>query len=143
MRVIRRIPQILGVSLLVAALLSMLWLDWPASTLSRDEAIQTALRAPGNDPLPRSRLSGVKLIHRFDLPALVGQDGATDAKSWDRVWVVVVKGMLIDPTMPGGPPITYTLEVIRDHRPAVVEFYNENGPGDLPASWDQFIDLAG
>jgi hypothetical protein len=28
---------------------------------------------------------GAKLIHRFDLPKIIEQDGATDAKPFDRV----------------------------------------------------------
>jgi hypothetical protein len=74
-------------------------------------------------------------------PRVIGQDGATDAKPWDRVWVVVLKGDLIPATMPGGPPTTYTVEVIRDRRPAVVAFHVGVGPRERPANWDQLIDL--
>lgn len=118
-----------------------LWLNWPGSTISRAEAIEAALRAPWNEQLPADRITGVKLIHRSDLPRVIGQDGATDAKPSDRVWVVVVKGELIPATMPGGPPTTYTVEVIRDRQPPVVELYAGGGPGNRPPQWDQLVDL--
>ncbi len=113
----------------------------PKSTISRDEAIRTALHAPWNQQLPTGLVAGVKLIHRYDLPRVIGQDGATDAKPWDQVWVVVLKGDLVPATMPGGPPPTYTVEVIRDRRPAVVEVYVSGRPGERPANWDQLMDL--
>jgi hypothetical protein len=126
----------------VAALAAItLLLVWPKSTLSRDEAIRAALQAPWNEQLPADRVTGVKLIHRFDLPKVIGQDGATDAKGSDRVWVVVLKGTVIQPSMPGGPPSTYTVEVVRDQRPAVVEVYYGGGPGERPANWGQLPDL--
>ena len=43
--------------------------------------------------------------------------------------------------MPGGPPATYTVEVIRDQKPAVVELYVSGGPGELPPNWDQLVGL--
>jgi hypothetical protein len=140
-RISKRTASLLGSAGLLAAVAATgLWV-WPGSTVSRDEAIQTALRAPGNGQLPLALVTGVKLVHRLDLPKLIDQDGSTDAKPWDRVWVVVVKADLIPATMPGGQPPTYTVEVIRDKRPAVVEVYFGSGPGNRPANWDQVLDL--
>ncbi len=134
------LPAAIGslIALLVAVTLLV---GWPKSAISRQEAVRAALHAPWNQQLPTDLVTGVKLIHRFDLPKVIGQDGATDARSWDRVWVVVLKGELIPASMPGGPPSTYTVEVIRDSRPAVVEIYVSGGPGERPANWDQLRDL--
>jgi len=52
------------------------------------------------------------------------------------------KGTLIDPSLPQPRPIPYTAEVIRDEKPARIEFYSEDGPGDLPPRWDELIELA-
>src|ERR1700737_4324904 len=84
--------------LVAVVIATALWLNWPGSTISRAEAIDAALRAPWNEQLPADRITGVKLIHRSDLPRVIGQDGATDAKPSDRVWVVVVKGEVIPAT---------------------------------------------
>jgi hypothetical protein len=135
-----RLPAAIGGLVAVLAVGTLL-VAWPRSTISREEAIRTALHAPWNRQLPTDLVTGVKLIHRFDLPKVIGQDGATNAKSSDRVWVVVLKGELIPASMPGGPPATYTVEVIRDSRPAVVEVYVSGGPGERPANWDQLMDL--
>src|ERR1700719_548193 len=132
----RELPAAIGGLVAVLAAVTLL-LGWPKSAISRQEAIQTALHAPGNQQLPADLVTGVKLIRRFDLPRLIGQDGATDAKPWDRVWVVALKADLIPATMAGGQPTTYTVEVIRDRRPAVVEVYVSGGPGDRPGNWDQ------
>jgi hypothetical protein len=134
------LPTAIGGLVAVLAAATLL-VGSPKSTLSRQEAIRTALNAPWNEQLPTDRVAGVKLIHRFDLPSVTGQDGAMDAKPWDRVWVVVLKGEVIPASMPGGPPTTYTVEVIRDRRPAVVEVYVGGGPGERPANWDQLMDL--
>src|SRR5256885_15331741 len=134
------LPAAIGGLVAVLAAVTLL-LGWPKSTISRQEAIRTALHAPWNQQLPTDLVTGVKLIHRFDLPKVIGQDGTTDAKPWDRVWVVVLKGDLIPATMPGGPSTTYTVEVIRDRRPAVVDVYVSGGPGERPANWDQLMDL--
>jgi hypothetical protein len=118
MRVTKCSSVFWGTAGLVAVVVATgFWLNWPGSTISRADAIRAGLRAPWNEQLPADRLTGAKLIHRFDLPKVIGQDGATDAKPLDRVWVVVVKGGLIPASMPGGPPTTYTVEVIRDRRP--------------------------
>ena len=82
------------------------------------------------------------MIHRFDLPIVIGQDGATDARPWDRVWVVSINRMLISPSEPGSRPVTYTVEVIRDQAPAKIELYSEDGPGNRPPGWDSLIDLS-
>src|SRR2546421_12511650 len=128
--------------LVTVVIATALWLDWPGSTISRSDAIRAALHAPWNEELPADRINGAKLIHRFDLPKVIGQDGTTDARPSDRVWVVVVKGELIPATMPGGPSTTYTVEVIRDRRPPVVEVYVGGGLGDRPQHWDELVDLA-
>jgi hypothetical protein len=128
-----------GIAAVLAA--TTLWLVSSKATLTRDEALRAALNAPGNEQLPISRVTAVKLIHRYEIATIIGQDGATDTKPWDRVWVVVLKGAIITPSMPGGPTATYTITLIRDRKPAVVELYDANGPGDLPANWDQLIDL--
>lgn len=142
MRITSRPAALAGSVVLVAAVaVTTLWLFWSPSTLSRDEAIRTALLAPWNEQLSSDLVTGVKLIHRVDLPKVIGQDGSTDAKPWDRIWIVVLKGDLIPATMPGGPPTTYTVEVIRDRRPAVVEVYVSGGPGERPANWDHLVDL--
>jgi len=135
-----RLPAAIGGLVAVLAVLTLL-IAWPRSTISRQDAVRAALHAPWNQQLPTDLVTGAKLIHRFDLPKVIGQDGATDARSWDRVWVVVLKGELIPASMPGGPPATYTVEVIRDSRPAVVELYVSGGPGERPANWDQLMDL--
>src|SRR5438132_1184506 len=134
------LPTAIGGLLAVLAAVTLL-VGWPKSAISRQEAVRAALHAPWNRQLPTDLVTGVKLIHRVDLPKVIGQDGATDARSWDRVWVVVLKGELIPASMPGGPPATYTVEVIRDSRPAVVELYVSGGPGERPANWDQLMDL--
>ena len=122
-----------------ALAVSVLWLYWPGSTLSREQAIEAALQMPSNSRLPANGVTGAKLIHRFDLVKVIEQDGAGDAKPFDRVWVVVVKGDLF----PSGamPPVTYTLEVIRDNKPARVELYYGGGPGARPTHWDELVDL--
>jgi hypothetical protein len=130
----------LGAAALAAA--SALWLYWPGSTLTRQEAIDTAELEPGGFRLAADRVIGSKLIHRFDLPKIIEQDGATDARPFDRVWVVVVKGELIPSTMGGTPPATYTVEVIRDMKPPRVEVYYGGGPGNKPPAWDGLVDLA-
>jgi hypothetical protein len=119
---------------------SALWLYGPWSTLTRVEVIETALVAPSGFQLEASWVTGVKLIHRFDLPKLIEQDGGTDARPFDRVWVVAMKGNLIPSTV-GGPPSTYTLEVIRDLKPPRVELYYSGGPGYRPPAWDELGDL--
>ena len=136
----RELPAAIGGLVAVLAVVTLL-VGWPKLTISRQEAVRTALHAPGNQQLPTDLVTGVKLIHRSDLPKVIGQDGATDARPSDRVWVVVLKGELIAASMPGGPPATYTVEVIRDSRPAVVELYVSGGPGERPANWDQLMDL--
>jgi hypothetical protein len=136
----RELPTAIGGLVAVLAAVTLL-VGGPKSTISREETIRTALHAPWNQQLPTGLVTGVKLIHRYDLPRVIGQDGATDARPWDRVWVVVLKRDLVPATMPGGPPRTYTVEVIRDRRPAVVEVYVSGGPGERPASWDQIMDL--
>jgi len=120
-----RLPATIGGLVAVLAVLTLL-IAWPRSTISRQDAVRAALHAPWNQQLPTDLVIAVKLIHRFH---------------WDRVWVVVLKGELIPASMPGGPPATYTVEVIRDSRPAVVEIYVSGGPGERPANWDQLMDL--
>ena len=108
-----RLPAAIGGLVAVLAAVALL-VGWPRSTISRQDAIRAALHAPWNQQLPTDLVTGVKLIHRFDLPKVIGQDGTTGTKPWDRVWVVVLKGDLIPATMPGGPSTTYTVEVIRE-----------------------------
>lgn len=135
-------PAVVGVCVIALIVASLLWLYWPGSTLTRQEAIQTALLAPWGARLPANLITGAKLIHRFDLPKVIDQAGSPDAKPFDRVWIVAVKGELVPSTMGGGPRSTYTVEVIRDMRPPRVELYYSAGPGDRPSAWDQVVDLA-
>jgi hypothetical protein len=137
----RRIGAAIGITVVATVTTTALWVYWPGSNLTRQEAIQAARLAPWGSQLPASLITGAKLIHRFDLPKVIGQDGATDAKPFDRVWIVVVKGQLIPSTM-GGPASTYTIEVIRDAKPARVELYSGGDTGDRPSNWNDLLDLA-
>jgi hypothetical protein len=129
------------VGFLTAVAASALWLDWPVTALSKQEVIQTALRPVGNDPLTRSRIVGVKLIHREDLPTIIGYADAGNGSPWDRVWVVDLKGMVQAPSFMDLPS-TYTVEIIPDRRPAAIEISYEDRPGDRPPQWDSVASLS-
>jgi hypothetical protein len=138
----RNVTTIALFALLVAVAGSALWLDWPVTALTKQEVLEAAKKPDGSYLLASDRIIGVKLIHRYDFLRIGVLGEAANENPWDRIWVVDVKGMLIAPSGPYGSLPTYTIEVIPDRKPAVIEVYYEGRPGDRPSQWDELWSLS-
>jgi hypothetical protein len=104
--------------------------------ISRQQAIDAAL----SKELQANQRYAVKLVRESDLERAAPEFGRTSGPDY-LVWAIAVSGDYGIRGESAGPPTTWGLALVNDHRPAHLSGTLTGVDGEWPAFFDKLIDL--